>query len=397
MTRGELHPRRRWTKPAAALVITGLLAIGMVALSAPAGAAAYENSVGLGTAGSYSVLASQTVTNTGNSVLGGDLGVDPLTAITGFPTPGHVLGATNSANAAAQSAQAANSTAYLDAAGRTPTGTALGAAQVGGTLLPGVYKANSDLGVSGDVTLDGQGDPNSVFIFQIGAALTTASSTRILLTGAAQACNVFWQVTSSATLGTGNTFVGTVLALTSISIDTGTTVLGRALAQTGAVTLDDNVFTNPTCAPTPTTTTVTATAGTTGGTSTLTATVAAAGANAPTGTVTFSANGVAVGTATIGSNGVATLTVPAGTTAGTKAITAHFNGLLNYGTSTSTATNLVTTAVAVPTLPNTGPGDTMRLSLVAASLLLLGFALSVAGRRRGLARHMRSSRDVGTL
>jgi hypothetical protein len=399
MTHGELPPRRRWTKPAAASLLTlCLLAIGTVALSAPAGAAAYENSVGLGTAGSYSVLASQTVTNTGNSVLGGDLGVDPLTAITGFPSPGHVLGATNSANAAAASAQAANSTAYLDAAGRTPTGTALGAALVSSTLLPGVYKANSDLGVSGDVTLDGQNDPNSVFIFQIGAALTTASTTRILLTGDAQACNVFWQVTSSATLGTGNTFVGTVLALASISVDTGTTVVGRALAQTGAVTLDDNQFTQPTCATTPTTTTVTTTPGTTGATTTLTATVTATGANAPTGTVTFSSNGVAVGTSPIGSNGVATLTVPAGTTAGTKSITAHFNGLLSYGASTSTATNLVVTAApATPvntgittTLASTGPAQTTTLSLVAAALLLSGLALTVAGRNRRSASRVRA-------
>jgi LPXTG-motif cell wall-anchored protein len=390
MTYGALHPRRRWLKPAvASLLSVGLLAIGTVASSATAGAAAYENSVGLGTAASYSVLAGSTVTNTGSSVLGGDLGLSPNNAITGFP-PGLVGGATNNGNAASALAEGDLTTAYLDAAGRAPTGTNLGSALVGTSLLPGVYNAASSLGVSGAVTLDGQGDPNAVFVFQIGAALTTATSTSIVLTGAAQACNVFWQVGSSATLGTTNTFVGTVMALTSISIDTGTTVAGRALARNGAVTLDDNVFTQPTCATTPTTTSVTATAGTTGGTSTLTATVAAAGANAPTGTVTFSSNGVAVGTSPIGSNGVATLTVPAGTTAGTRSITAHFNGLLSYGTSTSTATNLVVTAApATPvktgtttTLASTGPEHTTTLSLIAAALLLSGIGLMVAGRNR---------------
>jgi LPXTG-motif cell wall-anchored protein len=398
MTHGEIdhHTRRRWTAPAAAILTTGLLVGTAIALSAPAGAAAYENSVGLGTAAPYSVLAGSTVTNTGSSVLSGDLGVSPNNAITGFP-PGLVGGATNNGNPAAALAEGDLTTAYLDAAGRAPTGTSLGSALAGSvSLLPGVYNAASSLGVSGAVTLDGQGDPNAVFVFQIGDALTTATSTSIVLTGAAQACNVFWQVGSSATLGTTNTFVGTVMALTSITVDTGTTVAGRALARNGAVTLDDNVFTSPTCATTPTTTTVTATAATTGGTSTLTATVVATGANAPTGTVTFSSNGVPVGTSAIGTNGVATLIVPAGATAGTHTITAHFNGLLSYGTSTSTATSLVVTATPVattasPTLPSTGPAHAMTLSLLAALLLLTGVALTIAGRRRGTSGHAHTS------
>jgi hypothetical protein len=388
MTHGEVpQTRPRWTKPTTAVALTlGVLAIAMVALSAPAGAAAYENSVGLGTAGAYSVLAGTTATDTGSSVLSGDLGVSPGTALTGF-APGHVGGATNAGNAAAAQAESDLTTAYLDAAGRTPTGTNLGAALVSSTLLPGVYNASSSLGVSGAVTLDGQGDPNAVFVFQIGDALLTASSTSIVLTGAAQACNVFWQVGSSATLGTTNTFVGTIMALTSITVTTGTTVAGRALARNGAVTLDDDVFTNSNCATTPTTTTVTATPATTGGTSTLTATVAATGANAPTGTVTFSSNGVPIGTAAIAANGVATLTVPAGTVAGTRAITARFNGRLSYGASTSAATSLTVAAAAIPTtavpvLAATGPADGLALTLVAVAALALGCALLAAGRTR---------------
>jgi LPXTG-motif cell wall-anchored protein len=392
MTYGEIthyapdHRLRRRTRSAiVVLLVAGLVGIGLVALSAPAGAAAYENSVGLGVADSYTVLASQTVTNTGPSDLPGDLGVNPLTAVTGFP-PGLVHGVTRTGNAAA-TAQASLTAAYVDAAGRAPTGTTLGGSMAGGTFVPGVYNATSSLGVSGAVTLDGQGDPNAVFIFQVGDALTTASNTAFVLTGAAQACNVFWQIGSSATLGTTNTFVGTMMALTTITVNTGTTVAGRALARNGAVTLDSNVFSNPTCHTTPTTTTVATTPATTGGTTTLRATVVASGANAPTGTVTFSANGVALGTAAIGSNGVATLTVPAGTTVGTRAITAHFNGLINYGASTSTATNLTVTArpvnqSATPVLPATGPTEAVTLSLLAVALLLGGLALTAAGRKR---------------
>jgi Ice-binding-like/Bacterial Ig-like domain (group 3) len=399
MTHGETHPKttgrtsHRGTKSAIIIVLTAaLVGVGLIAGSAPAGAAAYENSVGLGVADSYTVLASQTVTNTGPSDLPGDLGVNPLTAVTGFP-PGLVHGVTRTGNAAA-TAQASLTAAYLDAAGRAPTGSALGGSLAGGTFVPGVYNATSSLGVSGAVTLDGQGDPNAVFIFQIGDALTTASSTAFVLTGAAQACNVFWQVGSSATLGTTNTFVGTVMALTSITVNTGTTVAGRALARNGAVTLDDNVFSDPTCHTTPTTTTVTTTPATTGKTTTLTATVAASGANAPTGTVTFSSNGVALGTATIGANGVATLTVPAGTTVGTRSITAHFNGVAGYGVSTSAATNLRVTATpviqsATPVLAATGPTEAATLSLLGVVLLLAGLTLTTAARARRITAYQR--------
>jgi hypothetical protein len=358
-------------------VTIGLLAVCMVGLASPALAAGYENSVGLGTAGAYSVLAGSTVTNTGSSVLNGSVGVSPGSAITGFP-PGIYGGANNAGNAAAAAAQSDATAAYQVAAGRTPTGTSLGSALVGGTLQPGVYNAASSLGVSGAVTLDGQGDPNSVFIFQVGAALTTATSTSIVLTGAAQACNVFWQVGTSATLGVSNSFVGTVLASASVTVNTNTTVIGRALAQTGDVTLDSDTFTSPACVATPTTTALTATPATTGGTATLTATVTATGANAPTGTVTFTSNGVTLGTSTIGANGVATLTVPAGTVAGNRPITAHFNGLGNYATSTSTATNLLVTPVATPTttiLASTGPSHLTPLITTASLLLIAGTTL----------------------
>jgi Ice-binding-like len=273
----RLRPRRALI--GATALGSALLLIGVVMSSTPAFAAG----PGLASAAAYSVLGGSTVTNTGSSVLSGDLGVSPGTAITGFSTA-TVGGATHAGDAQAAQAQADLTAAYTTTAGLTPTQTSLGSALVGGVHDPGVYNASSALDLSGAVTLDGQGDPNSVFVFQVGAGFTTASSASILLIGAAQACNVFWQVGTSATLGTNTTFVGTIMALTSITLDTGATVQGRALARNGAVTLDDNVFTTPGCATTVTTTPATSTPSTPASTATTAAgtspTVAATSAGA---------------------------------------------------------------------------------------------------------------------
>jgi hypothetical protein len=205
----------------------------------------------LGTAADFAVLAGTTVTNTGPTVVNGDLGVSPGSAVTGFP-PGVVNGTIHAADATAAQAQLDLTAAYNDAASRTPTGP-LPAAIGGLTFTPGVYNAPAAVGLTGTVTLDAQGDPNAVFIFQIGSALTTASGSVVNLINGAQACNVFWQVGSSATLGTGSTFAGNILALTSITVTTGTTVDGRTLARNGAVTLDTNTITRPAaCAVAPT-------------------------------------------------------------------------------------------------------------------------------------------------
>jgi hypothetical protein len=140
--------------------------------------------------------------------------------------------------------------AYNDAAARTPATSVSG--DIGGqTLTPGVYNSTSTLGITGTVTLDAQGDPNAVFIIQVGSALTTASSSVVNLINGAQACNVFWQVGSSATLGTNSTFQGTILALTSITVNNGVGLFGRALARNGAVTLDTDTITTTICVPVP--------------------------------------------------------------------------------------------------------------------------------------------------
>lgn len=254
--------------------------------------------VGLGTAGSYAVLGGQTVTNTGPSVLNGDLGLSPLNAITGFP-PGQVLGTVHAGDTNAAQAQSDLTTAYNDAAGR-PSSAAAGVF-VSETLLPGVYTAGSAMALNGALTLDGQGNANSVFIFQAGSTLTTASGSSIVLTNGAQACNIFWQVGSSATLGTGTSFKGNIMALTSISVTTGVTIEGRALARNGSVTLDTNVFFRPGCATTPTGTgTGTATATpteTTTVTPTQTTTVAATQTTTALATQTATATGTATQTA----------------------------------------------------------------------------------------------------
>lgn len=195
--------------------------------------------------GGFSVLAGSTVTNTGSTTVAGDVGVSPGTAVTGFP-PGLAAGAIHSADGAAAQAQTALTTGYLDAEGRSG-GTTVAGDLVGKTLTAGVYKSTSSLALSGDVTLDAQGNPAAVFIFQISSTLITGSGSHVILANGASACNVFWQVGSSATLGTNSVFKGNILALTSITITTGANLEGRALARNGAVTLDTNVITGCAC------------------------------------------------------------------------------------------------------------------------------------------------------
>ena len=202
----------------------------------------------LGTAGNFAVLAGSTVTNTGSTVInGGNVGVSPGSAITGFP-PGTIMApyTTHSADATAAQAQNDLTTAYNAAAGLAPTQTLTG--DLGGrTLTPGVYSFSSSAQLTGTLTLNDQGNSAAQFVFQIGSTLATAGNSSVVTINAGPTpdCNIFWQVGSSATLGTTTAFEGHILALTSITMNTGATIAdGSALARNGAVTLDTNTITN---------------------------------------------------------------------------------------------------------------------------------------------------------
>lgn len=217
----------------------------LLMLATPGISNAAEAAVGLGTAYSYAILAGSTITNTGSTTIVGDVGVSPGNTLTGFGTV-TLTGAQHLADPAAVTAKSDLVTAYNDAAGRIPTiiGTELG----GQTLDPGVYTAASGtFGLTGTLTLDAHGDPEAVFIFQTSTTLITAPNSVVNPVNGARFCRIFWKVGSSATLDTNTHFVGHILALTSITANTGATIQGQLLARNGAVTLDRNTIINGPC------------------------------------------------------------------------------------------------------------------------------------------------------
>ena len=199
--------------------------------------------VSLAGASNLAVLAGSAVTNTGGTTITGDLGLSPGSSVGGFP-PGILNGTQHINDAIANQAKLDLTAAYNDAAGRTSTDIVTLSGNIGGlTLTPGLYKSTSSLAVSsGDLTLDAKGDANAVFIIQIASTLTTTSGRKVILSGGALASNIFWQVGSSATFGTTSVFKGTILAMQSITFNTGATLDGRALARTGAVTMAGNTI-----------------------------------------------------------------------------------------------------------------------------------------------------------
>lgn len=202
--------------------------------------------VPLGTAIGFAVLAGSGITNTGATTITGDVGTFPTTTEIGFGSV-TLTGTNHFGDATTQTAKTDLTAAYTNAAGQGldfPIVADLGTMS---PLIPGVYNSGSSIGLTGTVVLDGGGDPNAVFIFQASSTLTTASGSRVVLINGAQACNVFWQVGSSATLGTGSTFVGTIMALGSITDNGGSTIDGRFLARNGAVTLNNTTIARSIC------------------------------------------------------------------------------------------------------------------------------------------------------
>ena len=368
------------------LLSGGLVLLGSFALTGGVSAAG-PAPVGLGTAAPFAVLAGSAVTNTGPSTITGNVGVSPGAAVSGFP-PGTVNGTIHKADAVALQAKTDLVTAYNAAAGRTPVTAVAGGTLGGKTLVGGVYSGGS-LALTGTVTLDGQNDPSSVWVFQAASSLITASSSKVALIRGASPCNVFWQVTSSATLGSTSTFVGTIMALTSISMANGVTVNGRALARNGAVTLINDKINNSCSAssPTPAKSKLTYTGSTIaapGASITLRATLRTTAGKAIVGrTVTFTLHGVTVSAKT-NSTGVASALTTAPTPTGAYRIRITFKGDTTHPAVSASATLSVRVAAAAATPPPTdtlaatdGPASGPTL-LVLVAILLLGIA-GVAG------------------
>jgi hypothetical protein len=189
------------------------------------------------------MLAGSSYTNTGATNITGDIGLSPGTSIGGFP-PGILNGTQHINDAMADQAKLDLTAAYNDAAGRTSTDIVTLSGNIGGlTLTPGLYKSTSSLAISsGDLTFDAKGDPNAVFIIQIASTLTTTSGRQVFLSGGALAANIFWQVGSSATFGTTSVFKGTIMAMQSITFNTGASLTGKALARTGGITMAGNAI-----------------------------------------------------------------------------------------------------------------------------------------------------------
>jgi hypothetical protein len=348
-------PSRVLTAVAIAFMVSGAV-LGIAGIDA---GASTPTTIGLGTTESVSVLAGAGVTNTGLSVLALDLDTSPTDTVTGFP-PGETLGTEHLDDAVAIQAQRDLTTAY-DAARAAPSTGAVTNENLGGrTLNPGVYTASTGLTLNGPLPLTLKGGPAAVFVFQAGSTLTTGSDSSVKLVGGVQACNIFWQLGSSATLGTGTVFVGNILALTSISLDHAATVEGRALASNGAVTLNDNTFTEPSCttstAPTttttaaPTTTTVAPTTTTTTAAPTTTTTAA------PTTTTTAAPTTTTTAAPTTTTTAAPTTTTTAAPTTTTTA--APTTTVASTTTTTTVASTTTTTTVASATTTSTTPTTT---------------------------------------
>jgi hypothetical protein len=328
---------------------------------------AAQGPVNLGTADSFAILAGSGITNTGATTVTGDIGTFPTPSETGF---GSLIlsGANHRGDAVTQGAKSDLVAAYNDAAGRKPV-TSVPVELGGSTLLPGVYSSPT-LGLTGTLTLNAGGDPDAQFIFQAGSTLITASNSAVRLINGAQACNVVWQVGSSATFGTGTHFVGDVLSHTSVTAQTGAVFHGRLLARDGAVTLDTNTITRSTCAavqPSPTPT----------------PTATSTGSPKPTPTPTHSTSPTSTPT-----HSTSPTSSPTGSPTATPSKTSHTPSHGHHPPGTGISRGHLTPHTPgtsrtpnIPGLPFTG-SPTKSLVASGLGLVILGIASLVIGRRR---------------
>jgi len=319
----------------------------------------------LGNAQSFAVLGGSAVTNTGNSIIRGDLGLSPGTAVTGFP-PGIVVppGTTHVTDAVALGAQNDATTAYNNLAGQTCDFGPFGPTDLAGqTLVPGVYCYSSSVQNTGVLTLNGL--PTDVWVFKIGSALTTGPGSSVVGTGSN--CNIFWQVGSSATLNTTTTFEGTIIALQSISIDNGVTLHGRALARNGAVTLIDDTIDATGCA----------------------------GVPPPGGVGLFTV----FSPSTIGVGGVSTLTITfTNTNSAAATLTAPFTDNLPGGLVIAGTPNLTTTCGGVPTAIPGGSAVTLPTGTIpGGSVAIPGFCTLTVNVTAPIAGNFLNTVPVGAL
>ena len=325
--------------------------LSFVVAAAPQNVAATGPTINQGTTSTYGVLAASTVTNTGATTISGtagsNIGLSPGTSYTNTGSVTIGSGATNITNSAASIAQSDLVTAYNDLS--IPTAATLTNLDLGGqTLTPGAYVSGSSLANSTNLTFDALGDSTAIFIIKAVSTVITSSASTMTLTNGAQACNIYWQVGSSATLGTNSTFIGHVYALTSITATTGATIYGQLLARNAAVTLDNNTIVNNACTTPVVTTTTTQVAATT--------------STAPK----------------------TTTTAPKTTTTAPKtATTAPKSSTTTPKTATTTPVSAKTT-VPRPQLPNTGT-NTGQLALIVAAVGALG-AIAYVLRRRALSK-----------
>lgn len=380
------NPSRDFTRTGIAgsgiLLIVGM---SLMVTGVARAATTIDGPIDLGGATTFGVLGASAVTNTGPSVISGDIGVSPGTSITGFTgaPDGSFTGTLHQTDAFASQGQSDLTTAFNTAGGLTPTTSGLGDLS-GLSLTPGVYSGGA-LSLSGNLTL--AGSASSIWVFQAASTLTTASASTITLTGGTTSCNVFWQVGSSATLGTSSIFVGTILAHQSITASTGANVAGRLLASNGAVTLDDNTVTVPTGCDPPGTPIVTGSPAITSGAPTSATegtpysfTITASGTPVPAFAVT--AGSLPAGLSLNGTTG-AILGTP--TAAGSSTFTiAADNGVPPQVSAVYTLTTAATSTT--PTLAETG-SDSSAVAVIGGGLILFGVLLRVATRARRTPRN----------